>query len=80
MFMLITSLLANTLVFSLLSGIFNSHSPQPKYLSAWDVQVVPNFIKSTWGETDKLGGKDFSLKLCMLLIITTLSKGIRIHY
>ena len=32
---------------SLLSDIFNSCPPQPKYLLVWDVQEVLNFIKST---------------------------------
>ena len=61
------------LVCCLLSGIFNSRSPQPKYLFVWDVQEVLNFIKSTLGETDRLGEKEFSLKLCMLLTLTASS-------
>ena len=46
------------LVCFLLSGIFSSPPPQPKYLVVWDVQVVLNFIKSTRGETDRLGRKE----------------------
>ena len=48
------------LVCSLLSGIFNSRPPQPKYLFVWDVQEVLNFIKSTWRETDRLGEKNLA--------------------
>ena len=58
-------------VCSLLSGIFNSHPPQPKHLFVWDVQEVLNFTKSTLGETDKLGEKELSLKFYMLLALTT---------
>ena len=63
-----------------LSGIFNSRSPQPKKLFAWDIQEVLNFIKSTWGETDRLGEKELSLKLCMPLTLTTSSRGSGIHH
>ena len=31
------------LVTSLMAGIFNSRSPQPRYVFVWDVQVVLNF-------------------------------------
>ena len=65
---------------SLLSGIFNSSPPQPKYLFVWVVQEVLNFIKSTWGETDRLGEKELSLKLCMLLTLTTPSRASGIHH
>ena len=51
------------LVCPLLSGIFNSHPPQLKYLFVWDVQEVLNFIKSTWGEAERLGEKELNLKL-----------------
>ena len=64
---------------SLLSGVFNSRSPQPKYLFVWDVQA-PNFIKSAWGETDRLGGKGISLNLCMLLTLATSSRVSVIHH
>ena len=68
------------LVCSLLSGIFNSRPPQPKYLSVWDVPEVLNFIKSTWGETDRFEGKKRSLKLCMFLALTASSRASGIHH
>ena len=68
------------LVCSLLSDIFNSHPPQPKYLFVWDAQEVLNLIKSTWGKTDRLGGKELSLKLCMLFALTTSSRTSGIHH
>ena len=40
----------------------------------WDIQEVLNFIKSTSGETDRLVGKELSLKLCMLLAPTKSSR------
>ena len=33
--------------------------------------MVINFIKSQWGSTDTLPGREISLKLCMLLARTT---------
>ena len=57
------------LVCSLLSGTFDSRPPQPKYLFVWNFQEVQNFIKSTWGETDRLEETELSLKLCMLLAL-----------
>ena len=45
-----------------------------------DFPVVLNFIKSTWGETDRLGRKELSLKLCMLLALTTSSRDSGIHH
>ena len=58
----------------------NSRPPQPKYLFVWDFQEVLNFIKSTWGETDRLGEKELSLKLCMLLALTARSRASGIHH
>ena len=68
------------LVCSLLPGIFNLLSPQPKYLFIWDVQEVLNFIKSTWGETDRLGEKELSLKLSILLALIKSSRASGIHH
>ena len=39
----------HALVTSLMAGIFNSRLPQPRYIFAWDAQVVLNFIKKYWG-------------------------------
>ena len=46
----------------------------------WDAQEVLNLIKSTWGKTDRLGGKELSLKLCMLFTLTTSSSASGIHH
>ena len=43
--------------------------------SAWDVQVVINFIKFQMESTDTLSERKFSLKLCMVLAFTTASKA-----
>ena len=67
-------------VCSLLSITFNSLAQQPKYFFVWNVQVVPNFIKSMWGETDRLGGKERSLKLYMVLFPTRTSRASGIHH
>ena len=69
-----------TLVWSPWSGKFNPCPLQPKYLFAWDVQVALNLIKSAWDETDRLEGKRLSLKLLMLLALTTSSRASGIHH
>ena len=68
------------LVCSLMSGIFNKRPPQPKYLFVWDVQVVLDFIKSKWGDTDTLAGKEVTLKLCMLMALITTSRALGLHH
>ena len=67
------------LVCFLLNGIFNSCPSTANILVCMHVQEVPNFIKSTWGETDRLGEKELSLKLCILLALTT-SRASGIHH
>ena len=63
-----------------LSGLFNSRPPQLKYLFVWNFQEVLNFIKSTWAKTDRLGGKELSLKLCMRIALTKSSRASAIHH
>ena len=46
----------------------------------WDAQEVLNFIKSTWGETDKLGEKKLNVKLCIRATLTTSSRASGIHH
>ena len=66
------------LVCFLLNGIFNSCPSTANILVCMHVQEVLNFIKSTWEETDRLGEKELSLKLCILLALTT-SRASGIH-
>ena len=49
------------LVSSYLSGIFNSHPPQPKYLFVWDAQEVLNFSQHGVKQID-LEEKNLALK------------------
>ena len=69
---------------SLLPSIVNSRALPPpstaKIFVVWDVHGVLNFIESTWGEADILGGKELSLKFCMLLALTTSSRASGIHH
>ena len=37
-------------------------------------------FQSTWGETDRLGGKELGFKVCMLLALTTSSRTSGIHH
>ena len=62
------------LVCSLLSGIFNSSPPQPKYLLVWNFQVVLNFIKTTLCKTNKFEEKNLAQNCACPYFIT---KGFR---
>lgn len=60
---------------ALLAGVFNSRPPQPRYTSAWDVQQVLDFIKSKWFDSNLLSYKELTLKLVMLLALTSASRA-----
>ena len=64
-------------VCSLMSGIFNKRSPQPKYTFIWDVQVVVDFIDKDWPVNQKLSDKQLSLKTVMLMARRCQSNGFR---
>ena len=61
------------LVTSLMTGIFNSRPPQPRYIFVWDVQVVLNFIRKDWGISSSLTDQELTYKLSVLLSLTTAS-------
>jgi len=64
---------SNAKVCDLLSGVFNSRPPQPKYTFIWDIQIVLNYIKSNWSNNENLSDKQLSLKLSMLLALVSAS-------
>ena len=62
----------------LLKGMFNSRPPQPKYTETWDVDVVLDRIRRQPNNED-LSLKDLSLKLVMLMALTTASRHSELH-
>ena len=58
------------LVTSLIAGIFNSRSPQPRCIFVWDAQVVLNFLKKDWGISNSLTDQELTYKLCRLFSLT----------
>ena len=44
-----------------------------------DVRTVLHFIKENWGNNKKIIGKEFPLKLKMLIVLTTASRAIEMH-
>ena len=58
----------------LMKGISNERPPEPRYCTTWDVTVVLEFIKSL-GENQALSDKNITLKLSLLLAITSAHRG-----
>ena len=67
-------------VCTLLTRVFNLRSPQPRYSSTWDVQIVPEFTKNNWTDNKSFPNKNLILELTMLLVLTSASRASSIHY
>lgn len=52
--------------------------PNPRYFETWDITVVLRMLKA-WGQNKVLSLKQLSLKLSMLLAITSLHRGMELH-
>ena len=61
-----------------MKGIFNLRRPLPRYSSLWDVSVVLDFI-STLGENEAPSLKQVTLKLTMLMALTSRGRSSDIH-
>ena len=66
------------LVCSCLKGIYELRPALPKYTQIWDFNIVLHFLK-TFDFACKLSLKYLSLKLTMLLCLTTAQHGQTIH-
>lgn len=64
-------------VCSLLKGVFNCRTPQPKYSFIWDVDVVLTYLKSLKGD---LSNKLLTVKLAMLLALSGAFRGHELQY
>ena len=61
-----------------MKGIFNLRPPCPRYTSSWDVSAVLEFI-SAQGENESLSLKQVTLKLTMLMALTSAGRSSDIH-
>lgn len=68
----------HTVITRLLKGMFNERPPQPKYSDTWDVEVVLDRLK-VLPNNEQLPLKDLSLKLVMLLALSTASRSSELH-
>ena len=68
----------NMLIVKLLKGMFNEKPPQPKYMETWDAATVLERMK-TQPEDEFLSLRDLSLKVCMLMALTSASRASELH-
>ena len=61
-----------------MKGIFQSRPPLPRYTKTWDVNTVLQYIGSL-GDSQDLTLKDLTLKLVMLVALTTAQRGQSLH-
>ena len=60
-------------VTALLACVYNIRPPQPRYTFIWDVKKVIDFLV-TLDSPNKLGFKDLTIKLTMLLALKSASR------
>ena len=66
------------LVTRFMKGIFELRPALPKYSEIWDVTIVLNYLK-TFDQPNSLTLKQLTLKLTMLLCLTTGQRGQTLH-
>ena len=66
------------LISSLMSGIHNKRFPQPKYTFIWDVEKVVSYLSSI--DSENCTDKDLTLKLTMLLALTSAARAHELTY
>ena len=61
-----------------MAGIYNENPPQAKYAETWDVDRVLSHMK-TWGDNETMHIRDLTVKLTMLIAITTACRAAEIQ-
>ena len=61
-----------------MKGIFENRPPKPRYNKIWDVNTVLQFMRNM-NDSKDLPLKDLTLKLVMLIALTTASRGQLLH-
>ena len=65
---------------TLLRGVLTKKPPQPRYAFTWDVQVVLDFVKYKWVNSNSLSERDLTFKLVILLALTSVFRACMIHF
>ena len=64
---------------ALLRGVFTKKLPQPRYAFTWNVQVVLDFAKNRWQNSNSISVRDLTFNLLILLALTSISRACTIH-
>ena len=70
----------NPQVSSLITGIFNQRQSQPRYTCIWDVQLVLDNLKKHFPDYKKLIDTQLTLKVTILLALTSASRDVPVVY
>ena len=62
-----------------IKGIFQSRPPLPRYSKTWDVNLVLQYL-GAMGSSQELSLKHLTLKLVMLVALTTAQRGQSLHH
>ena len=68
----------NPLIKRFFKGVFNMRPTRPRYAQTWDVNVVLNFMRTTWPLAE-ITLKNLTLKLVMLIALVTGQRGQSLH-
>ena len=63
----------------MVSGVFNLRPPRPRYMFAWDVKQVLDFLKEKCEDNDQLSNKEITLKVTIVLALTASSRISALH-
>ena len=66
-------------VCALIMGFFTKKPLQLRYIFTRDIQVVLDFDKNKWGNSNSLSDRDLTFKLLILLALTSASRACTIH-
>ena len=64
---------------SLVYGVFNLRPPKLRYMFVWDVKQVLAFLKEKFGDNDQLSNKELTLKVTIILDLTSSSRISALH-
>ena len=64
---------------SLITEIFNQRSPLPRYTCIWNVQLVLDYLKKHFPDNKKLTDRQLTLKVTILLALTSASRTGGLH-
>ena len=57
--------------FRIVPGLFSLRLSKLRYMFVWDVKQILDFVKEKFGDNDQLSNKELTLKVTILLTLTT---------